>query len=166
MGKCMRNDKITGGVAVMEVSQASLGVRTRAKTLALQRLQSTTKSPTPLPLNPESCYLRLRSRRLEKCPLLTDTRRQLQEQQKSTPKGSCRGNPEKNLHANFDSRASSRLRMSSGNAGSVGSVSIICCQKDLGGTTDRARKDYEPDSYDLGVEVSCGENNLEFEPKD
>lgn len=64
MGKCMRKDKATGEVALMEVSQSPLGVRTRAKTLALQRLQSSA-AVTP-PSNPDSCYLELRSRRLAK----------------------------------------------------------------------------------------------------
>ncbi|KAM1576887.1 hypothetical protein ACFX15_032616 [Malus domestica] len=42
MGKYMKKSKISGSIAVMEVSispQSSLGVRTRAKTLALQKLQ-------------------------------------------------------------------------------------------------------------------------------
>ncbi|XP_077250799.1 cyclin-dependent kinase inhibitor 4-like [Tasmannia lanceolata] len=55
MGKYMRKANITGEVTVMEVSQSTLGVRTRARTLALQRLQKTSPS-----------YLQLRSRRLEK----------------------------------------------------------------------------------------------------
>ncbi|GLT55299.1 hypothetical protein SLA2020_284360 [Shorea laevis] len=41
MGKYIRKAKTTGELAVMEVSQSSLGVRTRARTLALQ------KSPAP-----------------------------------------------------------------------------------------------------------------------
>ncbi|KAG8370880.1 hypothetical protein BUALT_Bualt13G0029400 [Buddleja alternifolia] len=63
MGKFTRKAKTTANVAVMEVSQPSLGVRTRAKTLALRRLQSTAARP---PSKPDSCYLQLRSRRLEK----------------------------------------------------------------------------------------------------
>ncbi|KAJ8432540.1 hypothetical protein Cgig2_009304 [Carnegiea gigantea] len=57
MGKYMKKGKITADVAVMEIPQsgASLGVRTRARTLALQP-------------NPELSYLQLRSRRLEKPP--------------------------------------------------------------------------------------------------
>ncbi|KAI3449889.1 hypothetical protein Pfo_006554 [Paulownia fortunei] len=66
MGKYMRKVKVTGDVAVMEVSQSSLGVRTRAKTLALQRLQSSASVAAPPPSKPDSCYLELRSRRLEK----------------------------------------------------------------------------------------------------
>ncbi|XP_010920331.1 cyclin-dependent kinase inhibitor 4 [Elaeis guineensis] len=65
MGKYMRKAKVLGEVAVMEVSaQSSLGVRTRARTLALQRLQK----PSPPP--DSSSYLELRSRRLEKPPPL------------------------------------------------------------------------------------------------
>lgn len=58
----MKKAKITGDVIVMEVS-SSLGVRTRAKTLALQRLQKTTHQEAP---KPDTSYLELRSRRLEK----------------------------------------------------------------------------------------------------
>ncbi|KAF4355319.1 hypothetical protein F8388_026589 [Cannabis sativa] len=73
MGKYMRKAKAASEVAVMEVSQASLGVRTRAKTLALQRLQ---KSPpvSKSPRSPSSAttsstsYIQLRSRRLVKPP--------------------------------------------------------------------------------------------------
>lgn len=71
----MRKANLTGDVvAVMEVSQSSLGVRTRAKTLALQKLQATksTSTPTESPTaeqHPELSYLQLRSRRLEKPPV-------------------------------------------------------------------------------------------------
>ncbi|KAK6143998.1 hypothetical protein DH2020_020818 [Rehmannia glutinosa] len=65
MGKYTRKAKMTVDVAVMDVSQSYLGVRTRAKTLALQRLQSTTAAARP-PSKPDACYLELRSRRLEK----------------------------------------------------------------------------------------------------
>ncbi|XP_051141879.1 cyclin-dependent kinase inhibitor 4-like [Andrographis paniculata] len=65
MGKCMRKDKVTGDVALMSPSPppSAIGVRTRAKTLALQRLHAPPSS-TP----PDSCYLELRSRRLVKSP--------------------------------------------------------------------------------------------------
>ncbi|KAL4587965.1 hypothetical protein LXL04_000842 [Taraxacum kok-saghyz] len=72
MGKYMRKANLTGDmVAVMDVSQSSLGVRTRAKTLALQKLRATKSTATP-PESPaaekhsELSYLQLRSRRLEK----------------------------------------------------------------------------------------------------
>ncbi|CAD5334364.1 unnamed protein product [Arabidopsis thaliana] len=68
MGKYMKKSKITGDISVMEVSKAtapSPGVRTRAaKTLALKRLNSSA-ADSALP-NDSSCYLQLRSRRLEK----------------------------------------------------------------------------------------------------
>ncbi|CAK9162365.1 unnamed protein product [Ilex paraguariensis] len=169
MGKYMRKAKISGDVAVMEVSQSSFGVRTRAKTLALQRLHSTTsRAQSPPPQHPESCYLQLRSRRLEKPPLLSDIRKQHQEQQKLPPKeGSCRRSPENNSGENLDSRASSCVRMSVMKSGSVGSVSISCCEKDLGRTTVIAGKgDETEDDCDFGVEASFGENNLEFEARE
>ncbi|KAL6502958.1 hypothetical protein OROHE_024126 [Orobanche hederae] len=73
MGKNTRKAKVTVDVAVMEVSQSYLGVRTRAKTLALQRLQSTAAFALP-PSNPDACYLELRSRRLEKHMQLQNSR--------------------------------------------------------------------------------------------
>ncbi|ONK57341.1 uncharacterized protein A4U43_C10F19080 [Asparagus officinalis] len=71
MGRYMRKTK-SGEIAVMELSspQSAVGVRTRAKTLALQRLQSDSSS-----------YLELRSRRLEK------------------PKELCRESPNKSKSA-------------------------------------------------------------------
>ncbi|TXG46438.1 hypothetical protein EZV62_028062 [Acer yangbiense] len=56
MGKYMKKSKITGDIAVMD----SIGVRTRAKTLALHRLQR------PDPDDSSFYYLQLRSRRLVK----------------------------------------------------------------------------------------------------
>ncbi|KAI3829827.1 hypothetical protein L1987_03955 [Smallanthus sonchifolius] len=71
MGKYMRKPNLTGEmVAVMDVSHSPLGVRTRAKTLALQKLQSSA-APPPSPATEqhrESSYIQLRSRRLEKPP--------------------------------------------------------------------------------------------------
>ncbi|MED6196858.1 hypothetical protein PIB30_051240, partial [Stylosanthes scabra] len=71
MGKYMKKSKMGGEVAVMEVSSSStapspMGVRTRAKTLALQK--SSPPSPQPpssLPA-PSFDYIQLRSRRLQK----------------------------------------------------------------------------------------------------
>lgn len=76
MGKYMRKPKLTGDtVAVIDVSPSSLGVRTRAKTLALQKLQQTSNSTpvTPPEHHGELCYLQLRSRRLEKPPVQKST---------------------------------------------------------------------------------------------
>lgn len=56
MGKYMRKAKVSGEVAVMEVShQSSLGVCTRARSLAAATAQDSSRA-----------YLELRSRRLEK----------------------------------------------------------------------------------------------------
>lgn len=98
----MRKAKITGEVVVMEVSQATLGVRTRARTLALQNLQSTSSSTT-------SAYLQLRSRRLEKPLIVAD-----EEDEKKPPKEGCKQKCSSN----------SRLESASVISGSVGSVSL------------------------------------------
>ncbi|KAL5231173.1 hypothetical protein ABZP36_029949 [Zizania latifolia] len=69
MGKYMRKAKVSGEVTVMEVAAAPLGVRTRARALAMQRLQ---KQPTAAAQGEATAasgeYLELRSRRLEKLP--------------------------------------------------------------------------------------------------
>uniref|UniRef100_A0A5B6YY80 Putative cyclin-dependent kinase inhibitor 5 n=2 Tax=Davidia involucrata TaxID=16924 RepID=A0A5B6YY80_DAVIN len=170
MGKYMQKAKITGDVAVMEVSQTSLGVRTRAKTLALQRLQRTTAPPstTTPPPNPESSYLQLRSRRLEKPPLLNDAKKN--HQQESTQKESCRQNLNPSFDCNSNRRASSKLRLSSVNSGSVGSVSVCSSNKEAelsGNDTTLPSKVHETEeNNDLGIEPSFGENNLDFEGRE
>ncbi|KAK9282434.1 hypothetical protein L1049_005351 [Liquidambar formosana] len=163
MGKYMKKSKITGDVAVMEVSQSSMGVRTRAKTLALQRLQSTLTPPQKLD---NSSYLQLRSRRLEKPPplLLNETTNAT----KRLPKDSCRENP--NPKPSPNPRVSSRLRLSSVNKGSVGSVSLSCSKNEdeyCGTTTATVGREGEKEEFnDVGVEASFGENNLEFEGRE
>ncbi|KAA8548428.1 hypothetical protein F0562_000112 [Nyssa sinensis] len=163
MGKYMRKSKTAGGVALMEVSQ-SLGVRTRAKTLALQRLQ---KSAVAAPASGGS-YLQLRSRRLEKPPILvtsSDSKRQ-----KHPPKESCMPNP----NPNPNSRASSRLRVGSVNSGSVGSVSLDCLNKEEGHLVKEVTEDVvgeeqeiqEKNNSFVGIEASFGENVLEFEGRE
>ncbi|KAL6643111.1 hypothetical protein ACP70R_021292 [Stipagrostis hirtigluma subsp. patula] len=64
MGKYMRKPKASGEVAVMEVAAAPLGVRTRARALAMQRLQKQGEEKG----GAGGDYLELRSRRLEKLP--------------------------------------------------------------------------------------------------
>jgi len=65
MGKYMRKGKVSGEVAVMEVpGGALLGVRTRSRTLALQRAQRPPDKGEADAAAGE--YLELRSRRLEK----------------------------------------------------------------------------------------------------
>ncbi|XP_059626166.1 cyclin-dependent kinase inhibitor 3-like isoform X2 [Cornus florida] len=142
MGKYMRKAKLTGDIGVMEVSQSSLGVQTRAKTLALQRLQTTTTLPSS-----ESSYLQLRSRRLEKPPLLDAAKKN--HHQESTQKENCTRNP--NPDPSSNPTASSRLRPSSVNSGSVGSVLIFS-----------EKKEHETEDNN-DFEGSFGENNWEFE---
>ncbi|CAM8896161.1 unnamed protein product [Rhodiola kirilowii] len=98
MGKYMRKSKVAGDAAVMEVAQSSLGVRTRAKTLALQRLQQSTSGGS---------YLQLRSRKLEKPPFPAGN----QESQRQT--GVRRMGGVQNPSPNCKTRAGSRLRVSS-----------------------------------------------------
>ncbi|KAL6217717.1 hypothetical protein ACLB2K_010934 [Fragaria x ananassa] len=142
MGKYMKKSKITGDIAVMEVSispQSSLGIRTRARTLALQKLQQQQLPQLQPQQSPDSdssslYYLQLRSRRLEKPPLQSD--------------GKKPGRPV------ATSRPSSRL--------SVGSSA------DLGWDE---RKETEGCFGNIGceaddVEASFGENNLDFETRD
>ncbi|XP_038713563.1 cyclin-dependent kinase inhibitor 3-like isoform X2 [Tripterygium wilfordii] len=89
MGKYMKKSKIKGDVAVMEV-----GVRTRAKTLALQRLLQS-QSPSPLVDSSSLCYLQLRSRRLEKpvppptCRDNHGARREIKKESKEGVEVSC-----------------------------------------------------------------------------
>ncbi|KAI5016441.1 cyclin-dependent kinase inhibitor 4-like [Hordeum vulgare subsp. vulgare] len=63
MGKYMRKPKVSGEVAVMEVAAAPLGVRTRARALAMQR-----QPQGPAGAIHQGEYLELRSRKLEKLP--------------------------------------------------------------------------------------------------
>ncbi|KAM7527401.1 hypothetical protein LguiB_030811 [Lonicera macranthoides] len=132
MGKFMRKAKITRDVAaVMDLSQSSsLGVRTRAKTLALQRLQSQ---------NPNSSnFLELRSRRLEKPPLV------------STPKDSSSQNPNPNSNPTQSSKKQKE--------GYLGEINTLLASKEDDETGC--------DNCDLGVQVSFGENNLDFDGRE
>ncbi|PIA36003.1 hypothetical protein AQUCO_03400120v1 [Aquilegia coerulea] len=164
MGKYMRKAKITGEVAVMELTQSSLGVRTRAKTLALQRLQ---QKSTPTTDSSSSSYLQLRSRRLEKKPpsLLgsNNTTNNDSKKNQETPKQTC--NPNTNSNPSPISRTNSRL----GVVGSVNSVSV----GSEGGVLGKERgimvenEESLPDNFnDVGVEASFGENVLDFEGRE
>ncbi|KAM6564926.1 hypothetical protein CsatB_024924 [Cannabis sativa] len=160
MGKYMKKPKITGEVAVMEVSlspQCSLGVRTRAKTLALQRQQqqqqqqqrkSPTSNPNPVDSSAFS-YLELRSRRLEKPPLLSEAKKQNKEKQGSPPvmtTRDCCG--EKNPRTKFRWR-SSRLS-------DVRSLDSGLADETLGLKGDETEEE----------EASFGENNSDFQGRD
>ncbi|KAG8091928.1 hypothetical protein GUJ93_ZPchr0012g19150 [Zizania palustris] len=75
MGKYMRKAKASGEVAVMDVTAAPLGVRTRARALAMQRLphkqpqgEEAAAAAAASALASSGEYMELRSRRLEKLP--------------------------------------------------------------------------------------------------
>ncbi|CAI9776103.1 unnamed protein product [Fraxinus pennsylvanica] len=66
MGKYIRKSKTTGVLAVSH-AQCSVGVRTRSKTLALQRLEkSSAVTAVAAEGCDDGCYMQLRNRRLEK----------------------------------------------------------------------------------------------------
>lgn len=139
MGKYMRKAKVSGEVAVMEVShQSSVGVRTRARTLAAAAAAAAQDS--------SRAYLELRSRRLEKplpppsaCKPCKDT---------SKPKP----NPSSKTDSRYSSHKSSPNRRS--NSGSVESVSTRRCSAAV-------EAEAPPDA-----EVSFGENILEADSRD
>nr|XP_027093562.1 cyclin-dependent kinase inhibitor 3-like isoform X1 [Coffea arabica] len=164
MGKYMRKAKITADVAVMEVSQSTLGVRTRAKTLALQRLQSSSSATPPSPSSnfpDSSCYLQLRSRRLEKPSLLRpQPHRQLISPPKDASPTQSQPRP--------GSTSNSRLRVTnSAHSGSLGSDPVTRTKNLQEGCffVSTVAEQVGLD-FDLGVEASFGENNLDFEPRE
>ncbi|KAK1397991.1 Cyclin-dependent kinase inhibitor [Heracleum sosnowskyi] len=121
MGKYMRKAKITSDKSVTELSLSSLGVRTRAKTIALQRLQAANSD--------SSCYLQLRNRRLEKTSEAVKTR-------KLGVKEGCEQNPEVNL-SGFDGNGGLGLKLRVVNSGSVGSGLVGCDRRSaLGGESE------------------------------
>lgn len=172
MGKYMRKAKARGEVAVMEVSQPCLGVRTRAKTLALERLQKSGPRPSSPQSPPQqqassSSYLQLRSRRLLKPPILVSNSKKHKQNLKE-------GDVE-NPNPKVKARASSRLRVGSVRCGSVGSVSLGCLSGEDGvqspavdllklGKEEQILEDNN--ASDLGIEASFGENVLDFEARD
>ncbi|CAN6580104.1 hypothetical protein ACFX13_032247 [Malus domestica] len=145
MGKYMRKSKPTGEVAIMEVShsQPSLGVRTRAKTLALQR-----SSAQPVT---SASYLQLRSRRLEKPPILMTKRLEPRRQKPKTGP---------------NSRASSRLGVESRCQKAEASEETAAKEEEDRGQNEQGNTN-DNENGDLGVEeASFGENVLEFEGRE
>lgn len=173
MGKYMRKAKTAGDVAVMEVSQSSFGVRTRAKTLALQRLQKS-QSPVPSQTSTSSgSYLQLRSRRLEKPPVLIPTTHYSKRQRQASKDTVSIQNP-KSIP---NTRASSRLRVGSVASESNVSVSLGRVGKEedgqraedssckILGKEEGVQETHE--NVDIGVEeASFGENVLDFEGRE
>lgn len=170
MGKYMRKSKPAGEVALLDVShtQSSLGVRTRAKTLALQR--STAAAPGAASSGCGDCgsYMQLRSRRLQKPPIGSQPRRH-----KPAPKDS-NPSPKANQNQNKSSRASSKLRqVSSANSGSVnkgdeclddGKKEDNILQESNAGV-EKAENNLN-NGDDIAVEGSFGENLPDFEGRE
>ncbi|XP_062147601.1 cyclin-dependent kinase inhibitor 3-like [Alnus glutinosa] len=155
MGKYMKKPKITGEVALLMELSHSIGVCTRAKALALQRLQKTTPSPAVAPSadasSSSSSYLQLRSRRLQKPPLL-------RKQQQQKPSECCR-------ESLSGPRPNSRLDV--GSVASSGSVKGKEEEEDEQGCVGEFWKgDEAEEGNDLGVEASFGENTLELDGRD
>ncbi|WOK98748.1 hypothetical protein Cni_G07460 [Canna indica] len=139
MGKYTRKAKISGEMAVMDVShhEAPGGVRTRARTLSAAATDSSL------------CYLELRSRRLEKPapPGPTST------------SGKCKGVDEANPQTILGSRSAvPTLRMHSG---SVRSASRRSFSSKGEGVAETTTVDWAPD-----VEASSGDNVLDFEDRE
>ncbi|KAJ7957725.1 Cyclin-dependent kinase inhibitor [Quillaja saponaria] len=166
MVKYMRKAKTTGEVAVMEVSQSSLGVRTRAKTLALQRLQA---SPAIAPASSGS-YLQLRSRRLEKPPIVVQSHDSKRQRQTSKQSGVQNPKPSSNT------KASSRLRVASVSSEPNGSVLLgrVSNSEDVQEAEEADKTVGKEEGIqeineivDVGVEeASFGENVLDFEGRE
>ncbi|KAL0551367.1 hypothetical protein IC582_010453 [Cucumis melo] len=171
MGKYMRKTKSLGEVAVMELSQSSLGVLTRAKTLALRRLQQS-PSPSPSPASPASpvasgSYLQLRNRRLEKPPLVFSGHES--KRQKPSPREACTRNPSprvsSSLRPAMPERSVSLGRVNEEGdhtAEDVAEKSLVKFDEIHGGMGESKNE-----NIDLVIEeASFGENILDFESRE
>ena len=141
MGKYIRKAKTREELAVMEVSQSSLGVRTRAKTLALQNSNSNSNS-----------YLQLRSRRLQK-PL---------------PNVVVNGTHDSKRHKNSNAAAAATTTANDNNSKEPHIqnhdeiVGVGVCVEDT-----NQQEDNLINKTDFGVqEASFGENVLDFEARE
>ncbi|KAL8129271.1 hypothetical protein V2J09_018426 [Rumex salicifolius] len=145
MGKYVKKGKITGDVTVMDVSQSALGVRTRARTLALQQ-------------NPDFCYLQLRNRRLEKArfPPLSPSRKP--EKQERNRQGSKQSNRRASQQIQSRRTAGSRLRVESVNPVVTGPDSFT--RSKMGEVEVELKIE---DAHGMGVETSFGEKNMELD---
>ncbi|XVF38021.1 hypothetical protein REPUB_Repub20aG0062000 [Reevesia pubescens] len=166
MGK-YRKTKTAG-----EVSQSSLGVQTRAKTLALQRLQKSSTSPATVAstlVTGQGSYLQLRSRRLEKPPIVLhhhDSKRQKQQQQQQQrSKKESYGKPNSNsgvrVGSGLDSVAEKKKE------GEVGREETV--QEDNGNDNiiNYSNVNNNNESKDFGdIEASFGENVLDIEVRE
>ncbi|KAL3647640.1 hypothetical protein CASFOL_008608 [Castilleja foliolosa] len=145
MGKYIKKPKKTVRDAVKDVSQSFLGVRTRARTLALQRLQSSAADDSP----PELEFLELRSRRLVKPPLIRKAF-------KSSRKPPA---PEQGSVSSMEAVLSPQLEISPEKA---------CSEPEALPIKPAGEEDGPVEMVDVGlqiggeIEASLGENNLDL----
>ncbi|RZS20302.1 hypothetical protein BHM03_00052798 [Ensete ventricosum] len=162
MGRCARKPKIDGKAAVTEAvhHQPSLGVHTRAKTLALKSLQET--SPYTA-----SSYLQLRSRRLEKhlpVPAFARSRAAARNRPNAEPNPNSNPSP-----APGHSRSPNLVNQAAGrgespvNSDSVGSVPTKSNCFKMTKATAVAVREASPEVDAAETEGASGENVLEFD---
>ncbi|URD89118.1 cyclin-dependent kinase inhibitor [Musa troglodytarum] len=150
MGKYTRKARVTGEVAVMEVSrhQSTNGVRTRARTLAAAAGAA----------DSSLAYLELRSRRLEKPAPPASTSKPCKDACKEAPK------------------ASAEPRVSSTDSGSVGSAPTRRCSDKDEDVADTTAVDAAPDveasfgenvidveSKERWLQICQGDHALQFD---
>ncbi|GFP94392.1 cyclin-dependent kinase inhibitor 3 [Phtheirospermum japonicum] len=156
MGKYIRKPKTTRDVAVKDVSQTYLGVRTRARTLALQRLQSSSTADADAaddsPPEPKPDFLELRSRRLVKPPLI---RKNFQSSRK-TPA------PKQGFVSRDDE--SPQFESSTEKSSSEPEAFPIEPAEEEGGRFESLDGGLE--IGDSEIEASLGENNLDLEARE
>ncbi|KAK9183400.1 hypothetical protein WN944_026552 [Citrus x changshan-huyou] len=140
MGKYMRKAKTAAGeVAVMEVTQSSpLGVRTRAKTLALQKATSAGAGGS-------GSYLQLRSRRLEKpAALVNETSGRRRRRRKENSRARERSRGKKNVDEVEEEKETD----------------------DVAAAAVEVEEEEENGNKNLDIEASFGENALESEARE
>lgn len=143
MGKYMKKSKIAGDVvAVMEVSphSSSLGVRTRARTLALQTLHKSEDDDSSF------SYLQLRNRRLAKVVVVGNKKPQPQPPPVPVSEKCCGKNPSDNFCCVI---GNSMVREKEGLC--VGEITKGCEAEE---------------NVDMCIEGSLGENFLEVEGRE
>ncbi|CAH9099462.1 unnamed protein product [Cuscuta europaea] len=170
MGKYMRKSKNASDVALLDLShtQSSLGVRTRAKTLAIQRLERTTEAVaggSSTVCADCGSYMQLRNRRLQKPPIGPYSRTHKPSQQNSCPSSKPAQNQDQSP------RASSRLRQaSSSNTSSVnkgGGYFDGLEKEDINlPESNGAVEENDNKGDNFGIEASFGENLHEFEGRE
>ncbi|CAN6486213.1 unnamed protein product [Victoria cruziana] len=175
MGKYMKKTKGTGEVAVMEVSQGYLGVRTRARTLALERDGAAGLQKT-------ASFLQLRSRRLVKPPFVASQQQPRAEQ----PKHHCSDHPKRAhlqervpSHTNSAGCAASN-KSNAGHSGAANSARARSLSMSLGRSKSKPSEHeaaavaasatssisgHAPES-EIAVETSFGENVVEGETRE